>query len=274
MKAYDLGFGADPASLTINPGSAERLPAVGAIRAGWAGLHGPGISREQWPRSPATGLPMMHALTLRLPEDYRRRGPALPAIAFFAAGDANQDPPSVAPVPDPDSSDPFLRDLAHHVTHPESTILTDLIDGTFSLIWLSSKEFDAGPTAPPPDVRRPREHPYDAELARIWVPTEAPSAAGTVWLVERPDPNAGRTPSEDDESPDDYRLRYDAGFEPRPWADVLSGRSHLGGTSFHIQALPEGLTPWYLELEEFGGLNFGTGNCQIDLESGVFDWAC
>jgi hypothetical protein len=60
-----------------------------------------------------------------------------------------------------------------------------------------------------------------------------------------------------------------------PWASALAGRCHLGGTAFPVQELPEGLTPWYLELTELPGLNFGGGGtAQIDLESDTFDWAC
>lgn len=61
----------------------------------------------------------------------------------------------------------------------------------------------------------------------------------------------------------------------KPWALALEGRDgHLGGTAFPYHALPEGLTPYYLEFWEFGGLNFGGGSAQLDLESEVFDWAC
>ena len=73
------------------------------------------------------------------------------------------------------------------------------------------------------------------------------------------------------------------GFVPPPrtedwaltgWAEDLHLRSHLGGTSFPVQTLVEGFTPFYLELEELPGMNFGGGNAQIDLESDAFDWAC
>ncbi|HHU68422.1 hypothetical protein, partial [Corynebacterium sp.] len=58
------------------------------------------------------------------------------------------------------------------------------------------------------------------------------------------------------------------------WCDAHEARFHFGGTAFPIQAVPEGLGPRYLEIEEFGPLNFGRGNAQIDLENDVFDWAC
>ncbi|MFD0427219.1 hypothetical protein ACFQ60_00995 [Streptomyces zhihengii] len=57
------------------------------------------------------------------------------------------------------------------------------------------------------------------------------------------------------------------------WPSV-EGISHLGGTVMPCQTLPKGLTPYVFELEDgVGGVNFGGGNAQIDLESGVFDWA-
>lgn len=57
--------------------------------------------------------------------------------------------------------------------------------------------------------------------------------------------------------------------------EPLFALSHLGGTAFPVQAMPAGLTPWYLEFEEISGLNFGGGgSAQIDLESNTFDWAC
>jgi len=74
-----------------------------------------------------------------------------------------------------------------------------------------------------------------------------------------------------------YVCPYDAeddAFELLPWARDLAMRSHLGGTSFPVQTLQPGFTPWYLELEELPGMNLGSGSAQIDLESESFDWAC
>lgn len=46
------------------------------------------------------------------------------------------------------------------------------------------------------------------------------------------------------------------------------------GPSFFQQAPPKGITPYYLELWDWRPLNFGGGCGQVDLESGIFDWAC
>lgn len=162
MKAHDLGFGADPEELRTNTLYGSRLPGTGAIRAGWTGAWGPDIGHHQWPRSPTTGLPMRHELTLYLPQEYQRRGPASPAIAFFSAGNFTEVPPATPPVPDPGSDDPFLRELAECRPHRQATVLTDIIDGKFTLIWLSDNEFRGGPTPPPPDVRPPAVTPGGA----------------------------------------------------------------------------------------------------------------
>ncbi len=56
------------------------------------------------------------------------------------------------------------------------------------------------------------------------------------------------------------------------WAGTLFAKSHLGGTAFPVQGIPDGLTPWYRELKEIAGLKFGGGgNAQIVLESETFD---
>lgn len=141
-------------------------------------------------------------------------------------------------------------------------------------MWLTEAELAGGPVAPPPDVRRPGEHEPDDEGPNAW---DGPVPTRRVWLAVRPDPNTGRAPTDVDEtSPEDYRQPWDQATRGwHPWAKDIFGRSHLGGTSFPVQALPDGLTPYYLELEELSGLNFGgMGVAQIDLESDVFDWAC
>lgn len=263
MLAYDLLFenpGADTAlhdaARPLRPGGTVAKP--DQTPNGWIGSAGPGIPPATWPRGPQTGLPMFHVLTLALPPEYRRRGEEFPAIAFFQgegqfAGAMDRN----------DADDPFVRDLAGAVEHPQQTILTDIIDGKFALIWLTAEEFLAGPTAPPTETRRPGEHVAEDEGPNAW---DEVHPTRDVWLVERTDPNTGLTPSED-ETDEGYRPASD-------WSDELAGRSHLGGTVMPVQALPEGLTPYFLELEETPGTNYGSGNLQLDLESGVFDWAC
>ena len=89
MKAYDITFDITPQEPTrtwsYDPQEKTLVTEQAAVtEAGWLGSRGPGISDEQWPRSPHTGLPMQHIFTLHLPEPYRRRGPEYVAVSFFA----------------------------------------------------------------------------------------------------------------------------------------------------------------------------------------------
>jgi hypothetical protein len=272
MKAYDIFFERDGKMMASDPeygpDSCEFLPVADAP-SGWIGSDGPGIDPATWPRGPETGLPMFHALTLRLPPEYQRRGPEFPGIAFFQGEGEFAEPY------EEQGEDPFVVQVKQSRPHAQLCLREDLIGGKFALLWLTKAELAAGPTSPPPDPRRPGEHGNDDGGPNAW--DEGPRPVQRVWLVERDDPNAGLTPVErfDPAEPKDaYRCRWTEDFDLEPWAQKLAGRCHLGGTVFHIQALPEGLTPWYLELTELPGLNFGGGNAQIDLESDTFDWAC
>lgn len=262
----------------------------GGVLAGWSGGHAPAIGPDAWPRSTRTGFPMAHLLTLELPPVYRRKGDDLVGIALFQADD------HVA-TPTPGAEEALKKGVlsvesafhaslvrAHAHRHPRAVDLRDIIDGQFTLLWLRAEELAGSRTPPPADDRESTAIPETGQNLNAWDHT-APTSA--VWLVERPfDPNAGKAPVEvfgdDDEPPPEY--------VPSPhYVDVIltnvpklrvfyqavHGRSHLGGTCLPVQSMPAGLTPYFLELEDgVGGANFGGGNMQLDLESGVFDWAC
>jgi hypothetical protein len=264
MKAYDLFFGDSSDELAWRPG-AEPEVVDAPVRSGWTGGGGPAIDPATWPRGPVTGLPMMHVLTLHLPADCRRRGPDFPAIAFFQGEGELAERLAAADAPD----DPFARDLASTRPHAQLQLLRDAIDGVFALIWLTEAEFAGGPVAPPPDVRPPGSPDAGWMGCNAWDDVHPTTG---VWLAERVgDPNVGVPPVEvwSWEGSTAYQEPLDA-----PWAEPLIGWSHLGGTAFPTQGMPEGLTAYYLEIEEFSGANFGGGSAQVDLESGVFDWAC
>lgn len=78
MNAYDLYFEVgDGVSLNEHAEHPEWPEPTTAAR-GWMGTDGPAIDPRTWPRGPLTGLPMFHGITLRLPEEYQRRGPEFP----------------------------------------------------------------------------------------------------------------------------------------------------------------------------------------------------
>lgn len=259
MHAYDLAFGA-AGDLRKFPGRDSALPLTDPVEAGWTGSRGPAIEPEQWPRGPVTGLPMMHALTLKLPPEYRRKGPDLVAISFFQGeGQFAEEYPEPLALP---PAQP----------HPQQTILEDIIGGQFALLWLTEDEFSGAACQLPEDVRTDEQRELDDEGPNAW---EEEHETVPVWLGVRTwDPNAGKTPV-DGESADGYQ-EWSSIADPELTANFEDayGRCHLGGTAMPIQAMPEGLTPYFLELEELPGMNLGGGNLQLDLESGAFDWAC
>lgn len=264
--AFDLWF-ETPDGAADHPSRPTTWPRPGAAPAGWIGSAGPGIAPATWPRGSQTGLPMFHAITLLLPPEYRRRGPDLPAIAFFQGEGQFAEPLTAT-----DGEDPFVVDVASAVDHPTLGRRVDLIDGEFALVWLTRSEYDGGPAAPPPDPRRPGEHVADDEGPNAW-DTHEPTRL--VWLVDRPDPNAGHAPVDAmaAATTPGYVTPFGADFRRLPWAAALAW-SHLGGTAFPVQSQQDGFTPFYLELEELPGLNFGGGIAQVDLESDAFDWSC
>lgn len=272
MTAWNLAF-----RCGNGLGNAPGRTAVAALPSqppsGWTGGHGPGVRWEHWPRSLNTGLPMMHVLTLWLPADFLRRGPQFPGIAIFA-GEGQFAVEDTSAIPSAESADPFLRDLAAAEDHPGLLRRRDVIGGEFAILWLTHDELAAGPTAPRPDLRVGGDHGDESEGTNAWDEVEPTT---DIWLIPRADPNAGKAPVElwgDEVGPDGY-VNPSTGNGLADWAEPLFAMSHLGGTAFPIQAMPDGLTPWYLELEEISGLNFGGGgNAQFDLESDTFDWAC
>ncbi|SES13905.1 hypothetical protein [Corynebacterium cystitidis] len=298
IRAYDLGFGPRPDRLLRNPTLRPSVNLNNPMQAGFVGDFGPNIRPEQWPRGKNSGLPMMHAITVWVPDEYRKQGNQYVAVSFFQGEGQFSEPKkgireifAGQPLTSEQVTDPFLKQLTVSAAHEHPMLwrLQDIIDGEFGLIWLTDEEFRGPRTAPPPDPRRAGEHePVDGDIS-AWDNTGQPDTF--VWMSPREgDLNVGVAPQEFAAyDPAGQRGRFasngyrvvqwdeDAPGEDGAWARWLNehqGRSHFGGTSFHQQGVPEGLGPYYLELYEFGGLKFGGGGvAQIDLETAVFDWA-
>jgi hypothetical protein len=58
---------------------------------GWCFGLPPGILPQQWPLDPQTGYPLVHAFTLRLPDDYRCHGPEIAGVSLFACCSEHSD---------------------------------------------------------------------------------------------------------------------------------------------------------------------------------------
>ena len=276
VSAYDIVFEDAEGALWHSSTRHERTrvdadsrTARESLRAGWTGALGPGIGPQQWPRGTRSGLPMLHVLSLWVPPAYRRRGPGFPGFSLFQGEGDLAEPYRAGAYPDP-----FVEAVRQHIDHPQQTIVTDLIGGQFAFVWLTEAEMSAS-TAPPPDVRRPGEHTSSDGGVNAW---ESSMPQLTLRLTPRHgDLNAGLAPTESESggvAENGYRDFWDtANGDLHPWARELQQANHLGGTLFPAQSVPDGLTPFYLCLDQIGGMNIAGGRMQVDLESGILDWA-
>ncbi|MDR2256808.1 MAG: hypothetical protein LBE25_12540 [Arthrobacter sp.] len=274
-SAWNLGFEVE-GGLAKDPGGKAEVPVPEHAPSGWAGTDGPNIPWENWPRHKVLGLPLMHLVTLFLPEEYRRKGPEYVGVAFFAAG-GESDPEATGEsqweLQDGPAWEAFNADLTAAVESEQTSYRLDVLGGPWALVWLTQEQIEAGPTPPHADPR-PEAARGEIEYGDGENAWDSVSPTTRIWLLPREDPNAGVEPVEYAGDEDEYEDPYPDGDEA-PWAGALFGWSHLGGTVFNVQALPEGLSPWYLEFEEFGHLNLGdAGTLQVDLETDVLDWAC
>lgn len=279
MKAYNIVFG-DTKTSTIakNPNLAastvKSLNLPDKFPDGWAGYSGPSIPWYNWPRNPKTKTPLMHYLTIRVPDEYKpEHRKNFAAISVFQ-GDGLiwlESAPRLFNI-----RTPFVKDYEKYVPHPEYLELEDDI-AIFGFMWLTEDEFSQGPVMPQPDMRHDWEKEKPEEVSYLtplntWdnfyheqVPDYSPA-----WLIERNDPNTGKIPNEFNEH--GYNSSFKEDTEHLEWEGVHE-YSHFGGTTFAIQGIPE-LTPYYLELEAYPGIDLGdSGNLQLDLHTNYFDWS-
>ena len=267
-----------------------------------------GITAEQWPLDPDNAYPLMHAFTIKVPEENRRHRPDQYAFALFGTSfDMNQNGgPEIIDLMkgtmagnDPTSDDPILQAVWMHEQrrHERLIRLKDGMGCNYALIFLNSGEF-YGPSCFPPDIPRHRSQ-FDLAPPR-WL-TEGTAAAvfasGQFKNCQkifggRPghnldynrslgqrqrldDPNAG-VPSRNQEA--DSVRPYTSPYvwndkdelELCQWVRDLSP-NHFGGTMWPAQNVPR-FSDHYFEFEQLlGGFNFGDGHCQIDLDELVID---
>lgn len=227
------------------------------LLAGWAGPEGPAIDPSTWPRSPRTGQPLTHCVTIWLPEPYRRLHPDAVAVSLFQWGDwyAHLDRPldHMLPGAVPDQTlindaGPFWSALATSRPHPRSAVVADPLAGCsfYGLVHLTHAEF-VGPRQPRP----PAAPLFPEEMDTSELPARTP--VGTIWLVQRDDPNAGLAP----EGP---------GYQQVPDRYDRFQSEHLGGTLMDPDDDGAGtLSPFYLELYNIGGFDAGGHDQSFDL---------
>jgi hypothetical protein len=229
-------------------------------------------------------VPLAHAFSLKLPQDYRVRDKTHVAIAFFYNPSLSR---KEARETDWASGEDPRDMIAEHHPHPQEVRFNR--EGEFALIWLTESEF-AGPECPLPHLGlghaaacRQYIDFLDEDFPAEWLRLEAYA-----------DPNVGFQPVEqEDDQDEELDEQLDAkelnapttpSSPPPSYVSPYSERgdsqgmfdvgSHLGGTSFASRGLPPGLSAYYLELEHgFGGLDFGgEGNGQLDLLNETWAW--
>jgi hypothetical protein len=226
----------------------------GAGDAGWEHGLPPAIAPHQWPRHRESGLPLVHAFTVRVPEPFRARGAERVALSYFHPGDAESYPSSGgggraaeildgAALTPAEKNEPFWGALAAHAAAEHAAIVyyRDILEHDHAIVWHTEAEL-AAPRCPRPEAPLPGG--VDGRAAHLDQPVAA----------EQP-------------------LRFSAEEPARVFIQ-------LGGPLHPVQASEEelrdqGFGDCVLEIEtDVGGANYGDGNCQIDLENDLLDWAC
>lgn len=256
-----------------------------------------GITQAQWPLSNATGHPMEHHFTVRVPEAYRVKGPQFVALAVFSeTSTESQQSDKIShlmnrifdgrglPVAVETDLQPFLHHLRNR--HPMEVRSKDLLYQTFAMIWLTQEEFTGPICLPPAPVSNAANAMCEPPIWEEETTSQRYDPEGETrtdkWGLWRfavnevtDDPNTGRIPVDEFDTCgniDGYIARHTNAWDDLD-IEVDYDDMHFGGTASPAQAMPE-VGPFYLEVEdEVGAINFGGGNGHIDLVSGYIDWA-
>jgi hypothetical protein len=223
--------------------------------AGWAFGLPPGIAPAEWPRHRTSGLPLVHGFTIRVPDAYRAKGAERVALSYFHPGDSESFPSeedcvarvqavlSGAKLEGHESKRPFWRALEAHARsrHPATVYSRDILDHDHAIVWHTAADLE-GPRCQRPETPLPEG--IDGEAVYLEDPVTAAVPLGF----------ADSTPE---------RPLIQLGWPLHP----------VQNTEEELRE--QGFGACVLEIAtDVGGANYGDGNCQIDLESGLLDWAC
>jgi len=223
--------------------------------AGWEYGLPPGISSAQWPRSRSSGLPLIHGFTIAVPPMFRAKGEDRVALSYFHPGDSESYPSDQAQTErvgailsggalnDDEKGHPFWEALREHrsASHPAMVYHQDILEHDHVIVWHTEEEY-RGERCPRPETSVPEG--IKAKAMHLDAPVG-------------------------DEQP----LRF---VDKAPKAILIQ----LGWPLHPVQCDEDelrdaGFGEMVMEIEtDVGGVNYGDGNCQIDLENGNFDWAC
>lgn len=219
--------------------------------AGWEYGLPPGIQEDQWPRSREWGVPLFHGFTMKIPVKYRSRDNQFVAFSYFHPGPIPEDVLVSRTnrlkvkaffdgkgVAQEDMKHSFWQGLERHLMadNPYTVYFQDELGHTHALLWHTEESFE-GELCNFPDVQLPGG--YDV-----------------CYMEERlPSPRALNYGKKGD-------LHF--GWPLKPASDL---------TRDDLKAM--GFGSFVLEIESnFGGVNYGDGNCQIDLKNNILFWSC
>ncbi|MEG2267189.1 MAG: hypothetical protein RSA84_22160 [Acinetobacter sp.] len=209
----------------------------------------------------------------------------------------------------PEDHDLYLFWLAEKQRHPRLFRMEDSLGCSYAVILLTLQEFD-GPFCEPPELIP--NYYRDQQEAPAWIsvgnafnyfqdsvrPTDTPesnfvyrklgtipeqSLAFNLAISCQPrtfDPNAGISPTESNDT--EYQSIYffyedtagNSQCGTHRWHNTHQP-NHLGGSMSPVQSIPNEISPYYIEFEEyFGGYNFAAGNAWLDLKNMKFDFSC
>jgi hypothetical protein len=227
-----------------------RLGAEGEGEAiGWEYGTPPGLSAAEWPRHEKTGMPLAHGFTVRVPAAYRVKGQDFVALSFFHPADSeacygeNERALAVmsgAPLADDEQDDPYFLALVRHLEARENPSAERIIQ-TFAdmLGHTHALVWHTEASAAAPHCERPGEEPPEGIDPEAFVQADEP--ASPLFAT------TGRS-----------EIHFGRPLHP------MQSHGALNEMGLFVLELKTGA----------GGVNFGDGTGQIDLESGVLDWAC
>jgi hypothetical protein len=220
--------------------------------AGWEHGLPPAISPAEWPRHTGSGLPLVHGFTILVPEEYRAKGSERVALSYFHPGSSESygtDQPRVrqilagAKLSEREQQQPFYAALAAHVDahHPATDRFTDVLDHDHAVVWHTAAELH-GPRCPRP------QQPLPDGIDGAAMDLDSPVVDEVPLFLTAVEPS---------------RVLIQLGWPLHP---VQCSADDLQD---------QGFGQLVMEIEtDVGGSNYGDGNCQIDLENGLLDWAC
>lgn len=209
----------------------------------------------------------------------------------------------------PEDPDLYLFWLAEKKRHPLLFRMEDILGCSYAIILLTQYEFE-GPFCQPPELLpnryrdqqappawlssgsafnyfqsniRSKDTPESNFVYRKFGTLPEHSLAFNLAISCQPrafDPNAGISPTEDDNG--EYQSIYsfyedsegESKCEIQQWHSAHHA-NHLGGSMAPVQFIPDDISPYYIEFEEyFGGYNFGAGNAWLDFKNMKFDFSC